>query len=120
VVHDEGLVVPLLDRGLDLDVLAVGSRVEELALHVEHRRADDAALLFGDMPAGNAAGDEEFAAGGIEPGQVVGEENDLGRIAFRKRNAVAVDVAAVAGATGAAMSFMWRFPFVSPSVPARP
>ena len=68
---------PVLDPGLDLDVLAIGGRVAELRLRVDQGRADDAARWPWSRAARHAAGGAELAEGGVEPPEVVGEEHDL-------------------------------------------
>src|SRR5690606_247257 len=81
MAQHEALVAPFFHRGVDLELVAVAARQQEVALGGDDRRADDAAGFPGLAPVRHAGGAQEVTRAGVEPGEEVGMEGDAARVA---------------------------------------
>ena len=87
MAHDKAFTAPFLHPGFDFYVFTIGSGISETGLRIHQRGTNNATFALGVAPTGNAADGEEFAAGGVEPFEIIGEEYNLRWVTVAESNA---------------------------------
>jgi hypothetical protein len=77
IFHDETLLAPFLDRGMDLDQVAAADRSDEARIGLDHGSADDAPGLLQLAPGRQATILEKVSGSGIESAEEIGIERNL-------------------------------------------